>query len=88
MNWDINPELSNDQRTKILKVLHNHKSDFATSLKEIKSLKVEQYSIKVKSEVKPVKVTPRMLPVAANEWMKGYISQLMELDMIESCSDP
>lgn len=29
-----------------------------------------------------------MLPVAANEWLKGYIKQLIDLDMIEPCSGP
>lgn len=84
--WDINPELTQDQQEKLKKILIKHKSVFATSLKEIKSLNVDPYVIKVKSGVKPMKVTPRMLPIAANEWLKNYISELIELDMIEPCS--
>lgn len=60
-DWDINPELTREQQDKIKKVLIKHKSVFATSLKQIKSLNVEPYSIKVKPDVKPTKVAPRML---------------------------
>lgn len=38
--------------------------------------------------MKSVKLAPRMLPVAASEWLKGYILQLIELDMIEPCNGP
>lgn len=88
MEWDINPALNVASQEAIKCVLRKHKSVFATSLKEIKALNVEPYSIKVKSGVKPVKVAPRMLPLSANEWLKNYIAQLIELDMIEPCSGP
>lgn len=86
MEWDINPELTKDQRARLIQVLIKYKSVFATSLKEIKSLKVEKYSIKVKPGTRPVKVAPRMLPIAATEWLKSYITQLIGFDLVEEGS--
>lgn len=86
--WDINPELTQEQQEKLRITLVKHKSVFVISLKEIKSLNVDPYVIKVKPGIKPVKVTPRMLPVSANEWLKNYLTELIELDVIEPCSGP
>lgn len=66
----------------------NIKLFFATSLKEVKSLKADPYAIKVTPGIKPIKVTPRMLAHVETERLKDYIKQLMELGMVETCSGP
>lgn len=88
LKWDINPLLTEKQQTDLLIILNKHIDVFATSLSEIKSLKVDSYVIKVKSGVKPIKTSPRMLPIVANEQLKEYITQLVQLDMLEVCSEP
>ncbi|EPB84061.1 hypothetical protein HMPREF1544_09192, partial [Mucor circinelloides 1006PhL] len=46
--------------------------------------------IQVQEDAIPVKVAPRMIPRAAQEWFKGYLDQLL-LELIkltEPCTGP
>ncbi|KAF1801915.1 hypothetical protein V8B55DRAFT_1325592 [Mucor lusitanicus] len=84
--FDINKDLPTSQQEQLAEVLTRYLSVFATSLKEVGRLNVEPYEIKVKDGAVPVKVPPRIIPHAANEWFKGYIEQLLELGLIEPCT--
>lgn len=86
--FDINKDLTTAQQSQLSEVLLRYSLVFATSLKQVGKLNVAPYEIKVKEDVVPVKVPPRMIPHAANEWFKGYIEQLLELGLIEPCTGP
>ncbi|KAG1322051.1 hypothetical protein G6F62_010467 [Rhizopus arrhizus] len=86
--FDINPQLNGEQQEMIRNVLWKYRKVFASSLQDVGRLKAKPFEIKVKEDVKPVKVTPRMVPHDANQWFKGYISQLLDMGLIEPCNGP
>lgn len=53
-NFDINTELSADQRKELCRVILKHKHIFVTNLSEIKTLKFEPYKIVLKPNAVPV----------------------------------
>ncbi|OBZ80904.1 hypothetical protein A0J61_11047, partial [Choanephora cucurbitarum] len=65
--FDINPELTEDQKGRIISILNRYSEVFASSLQDVKALNVEPHSIQLRTGAKPVKVPPRLLPYEANE---------------------
>ncbi|KAG0926854.1 hypothetical protein G6F57_014728 [Rhizopus arrhizus] len=85
---NINLDLTHAQQQALKELLNKHSKVFASSLKDVAALKAEPHRIQVKEEIKPVKLTPRMVPHEANQWFKGYIAQLIDLGLIKSCTGP
>lgn len=88
--FDINPELEATQKKEALrKILIKHSKIFSTSLSQVGQLKTKPYEIQVQKDAVSVKVAPRMIPRAAQEWFKSYLDQLLELKLlIEPCTGP
>ena len=87
-DFDINPVLTVEQKDAILEVLKRHEKVFATSLRDVGTVKAKPYHLKLKPGAEAKKVTPRMVPHEANEWFKGYLMELVDLKFIEPCQGP
>lgn len=82
-NFDINTELSADQRKELCRVILKHKHIFVTNLSEIKTLKFEPYKIVLKPNAVPVSCPPYNIPYDADKWLLEALSQLESYGMIE-----
>lgn len=82
--FDINPNLTTDQRLTLLNVLNKYSdSVFVNNISEIKTLNFEPYSVRLKPEAAPKRCPPYSVPHDAQLWLRDTIDQLMALDKIE-----
>lgn len=84
--YDVNPALSDTQRLAIVKVLDNYDNVFAKSMKEIKTLITEPYTIRLKADAKPKRSRPYAIPRDAQDWLKGTLEELEKTGKIERAS--
>lgn len=85
---DICNELTHDQKESLRSVLREYSSRFASRLADVGALKARPYTMELKPGAKPVKRPPLPLPREAEEWLKGYLTQLSDLGFIEKCNGP
>ncbi|KAJ8656678.1 hypothetical protein O0I10_007525 [Lichtheimia ornata] len=85
---DICEDLSAPQQAAIRAIVQRRDECFASKLTEVGELKVEPYRMVLKEGAIPKKVAPYTLPKDANDWLKGYLSQLEEIGFIEKCNGP
>ncbi|KAG0735698.1 hypothetical protein G6F18_012240 [Rhizopus arrhizus] len=86
--FDIDKDLDSEQKKAIQELIIKYRHVFATSLRDVQAVKAPPYKIQLKENATPKKVTPRMVPHDANFWFKGFIEELLAMNLIEPCTGP
>ncbi|KAG0849535.1 hypothetical protein G6F17_010682 [Rhizopus arrhizus] len=86
--FDIDKGLDSEQKRAIQELIIKYRHVFATSLRDVQAVKAPPYKIQLKENATPKKVTPRMVPHDANLWFKGFIEELLAMNLIEPCTGP